>query len=286
MSKKPIINNFLEQNDIHCAMFVEAKIKEEQDIRYRDWSILKKIGNVIQNTRAGSLVKCHPGLNMGKANAPRINNPLNEVLHFTIPFRKDKLHIFLIYVHSTSIIEESVFTQAALYKYAIIIGDFNVDKRKKNQINNFLKNKMFTKIETPPTFIMDNNPDSTPHLILHTTNLAKNITKVDVLPDLGSDHLALLIEFDLEEEPKEDPKRVTLNFRKCRMDKVNEDMIKFIGQGGNQAINEDHISRLNNTLAENIRRNCPTTTQRFFPNELPVFIVSIIKNKRKMYREY
>ena len=62
----------------------------------------------------------------------------NETLHMSIPFQGEKLHIFLVYNHPNSRIEDTIFTKAALYKYAIIIGDFNINRAKRKHIDNFL----------------------------------------------------------------------------------------------------------------------------------------------------
>lgn len=120
-------------------MFVEAKIKEEHNITYRDWDTIHHIGHKVNNTRGGCMVQCHPSMKMGKNNPPKMNNTLNEALHFTIPFRDDRLHIFLVYIHHSSKIEETIFTKAALYEYSIIIGDFNPNQTKKGKSVNFFK---------------------------------------------------------------------------------------------------------------------------------------------------
>ena len=163
--KKHIINHTIEKHNINCALFVESKTKPDANTNYQNWHILRCDGNIVNNNiRGGSLVQVHPNLKMGKANAPQINNPLNNALHFTIPFQDDKLHIFLIYIHPSSNIEENIFSKAMQYKYAMIIGDFNINQTKRKQLNNFLKNTHFVKVDTPPTFIMPNNPDSTTRL--------------------------------------------------------------------------------------------------------------------------
>ena len=119
----------MERNNINCALFVETKTKENSNTRYRTWNVLQFNGNVVNNyTRGGNLVQIDPTLKMKKENPPRINNPLNEVTHFTVPFQGDKMHIMLVYIHPTSSIEETIFIKAALYKYCLIIGDFNVNK--------------------------------------------------------------------------------------------------------------------------------------------------------------
>ncbi len=203
--KRYLINNTIENYQIDLALFVETKTKPEHNTSYRDWNMIKLNGNTTDNTRGGSLVLCQPKLRMGKENAPTINNPLNECIHFTIPFHNEKLHIFLTYIHPKSKIEETILTKALQYKYAIIIGDFNVKsmKEKENQIKEFLKSNPYKKIETDPTYMMVNHPDTTPDLILHTDNITKNFSKPELIPDLGSNHLSLLFTFDVEENPIE-----------------------------------------------------------------------------------
>lgn len=62
---------------------------------------------------------------------------------------------------------------------------------KKKQLANFIKNTKFVKLKTPPTFLMTNNPDTTPDTILCTENIIKNFSKIELSPDLGADHLAI-----------------------------------------------------------------------------------------------
>ena len=82
----------------------------------------------------------------------------------------------------------------------MIIGDFNVNRAKNLQLKRFLENSTFKRANTPPTFLMENNADSTPDLILFTNNLKKNIKKVETHPDIGSDHLAIEITIDLQQQ--------------------------------------------------------------------------------------
>ncbi|KAL3282073.1 hypothetical protein HHI36_005272, partial [Cryptolaemus montrouzieri] len=145
-----------------------TKTKAEDSVQYKDWSIVRHDGNIINhNIRGGSLAQIHPSLGMRKRNAPRINNPLNDSIYFIIHIENDELHIFLIYNHPTSYLEEIILNMAVNYKYSLIIGDFNINNSKKRRnLNNFLQRSSFSMAETPPTFIMPNNEDTTPDLIL------------------------------------------------------------------------------------------------------------------------
>lgn len=125
--KKHLVFNYIKNNNISCALFVEAKVRVDQTVEYRNWSIINKPGIIInRNTRGGKLVLCHTSVNMSNANSPRINNPLNGCIHFSIPFQDDN-DIFNVYIHPNSIIKETIFTMASLFKYALIIGNFNIN---------------------------------------------------------------------------------------------------------------------------------------------------------------
>lgn len=51
--------------------------------------------NIIDNnTSGGNLIQASKELRLGKTNPPSIIGPLNEALHFTIPFLNDKSHDF------------------------------------------------------------------------------------------------------------------------------------------------------------------------------------------------
>lgn len=257
-------------------------------VQYKNWDSIHQPGNIInRNLRGGSLVQIHPDLKMGKSNAPRINNPLNNAIHFTIPFKNDYLHVFLVYIHPTSDIEESIYIMASQHKYALMIGDFNWNTpRKRRQINNFLKNSQFCKIDTDPTFIMPNNIDSTPDLIFITKNLIKNVKETKVLPDLGADHLAINIVIDLDKQPEETVITQKYQFHKCDTDRVNTKLSSYLEIVENEEITRDKITQFNRQIADAILQNTPKTKIKFYNYYLPPYIVSLIKKKRKQYRQY
>lgn len=287
LAKKEQVYNFMNNNDINLAMFVESKTKENNTVVYKNWKIIQQNGAQIHNhARGGSLVKVHPDLKMGKTNAPRINNPLNECIHFTIPYIDDKLHIFLVYIHPHSRIEENIFTMATLHKYAVIIGDLNVtNKAKKKQLNDFIRNTNFVKYDTPPTFLMEHNQDSTPDVILQSTNLTKNILRVENIADLSSDHLGFKILIDLQ-SPVTNTKIERYNFNKTNINKVNNVMLRYVENEENREIQQDKISEFNSILTKAILENTPKHEVRYYTQELPPFIIRLIKQKRKIYRDY
>lgn len=284
--KKHIICNFVEQNNINCTLFVETKTKSASNTVYRNWDVIQRNGNIVNNARGGSLVQLCPTLKMRKENAPSINNPLDEVTHFSIPFLNDKLHIFLVYIHhSSNNIEDTILTKAALCKYALIIGDFNVNKRREKQIKTFIENTTFRKAITPPTFIMENNNDSTPDLILYTHNLENNIRQIETHPDIGSDHLAIQLILDLNTSNVQVDEEFKINYHKCDMEKVNNDIKNYI-KDQHSPINKETINEFNNKLTDSIIQHSPKVKINHYIHELPPFIIRLLKNKRKMYREY
>lgn len=284
--KKQLINNYIENNDVNCTLFVETKTTQNTNTNYRNWHIIQRNGYHEKNVRGGSLIQAHPSLKIGKANGPKINNPLNEATHFTVPFMSSKLHIFLAYIHPHSNkIDETIFNMAALCDYALMIGDFNAtsSRHKKAQIRDFLNNSDFIQAVTPPTFIMANNPDSTPDLVFYTSNLQNHIKEVEVHPDLGSDHLSIQLKIDMITQITQ-PCLFSLNIKKCNMEKVNSDVKIFIRN--HDKINETSITSFHKSLSEAILKHSPKTKKRFYVHELPPFILKLIKHKRRMYREY
>lgn len=287
MPRKHLINNFIEQNNISCSLFVESKIDETHNVNYNDWTTFTKIGHKIQNIRGGSIIQCHPSLHARRDNPPAIRNQMNEVTHFTTPFQNEKLHIFLVYFHPNSTLEETVFTKASLYKYSIIIGDFNATTKKKlDQINEFVKNSKFSKAETGPTFIMSNNQDSTPDLLLYTENIKSNIVKVELIPDLAPDHLGMVVDIDMQLEPHEQTEKITYNYKLSNILKINKELELFIENNENTPFSEQYIEDFNRKLSETIRKHTPVKKRHIFLHELPPYIIKLIKHKRKIYREY
>lgn len=190
-AKRYLINNTIDKLKISCALFVETKTRPQSNTTYKNWQILRRDGVVLnQNIRGGSLVQVHPTFRMQKMNSPSINNPWNEALHFAIPFKEDKLHIFVVYMHPNSSIEENVFTMASSKKYAMIIGDFNINNQtKRKHLKALLRNRNFSVASTPPTFVMPNNMDSTPDLVIYSNNMENCIGiqyRLYSRPGLGS----------------------------------------------------------------------------------------------------
>lgn len=278
--KKSILFNYIHNQNIDCCMLVETKTKPTEMTDFHNWQYIQKHGNIQDKARGGSLVLMSPALELGKANPPAINNPLNECLHFTIPFQQDKIHIFLIYIHPFSDIEETIFTKACLYKYAIIIGDFNINKKKNKQLKNFLDNSDFHKTETSPTFLMTHNRDSTPDLLLHTKNLDNIINDVDLTNELGSDHLAITFSLDLHTTPKTiiHPK---LNLNKTPKQEIEKEMNKFSNNFPNATIED-----IQEQMTKLIKQTTPTFRPNRFTHTLPKFILRLIKHKRNLYRIY
>ena len=284
--KKHLINYTLEDRNINCALFVETKTKPDSNTTYRDWVVIQRNGNIVnQNVRGGSLIQVSPNLRPRKANPPAVNNPLNEISHFAIPFQKDFLHIFLCYIHPTSAIEESLFTKAALYKYSLIIGDLNINRFKAKQIKTFRDNSLFLQAATPATFIMANNPDSTPDIILYSKNLHSNIASIQTVPDISSDHLGFEVTIDLLAPIPED-NQYKINLAKCKMEVVNQKMRNFMYNHEETTITENFITEFNDRLSQTILEESPKVKIKHYITELPPYIIRLIKNKRKMYREY
>lgn len=283
--KKTVINHFIQQNNIHCGLFVETKTRETSAVNYQNWNTVHHPGNIVNtNIRGGSLIQLHPDFKMIRANSPAINNVLNDCLHVAIPFLNEKLHIFLAYIHPTSMIEDPIFTKAALCKYAIIIGDFNVNNnRKKKQLDRFLCTTNFDIYRTEPTFIMPNNEDSTPDLILYTKNLENNFKKVSVTPDLGSDHLSIHIQFNMQSPPILSTQTIKYRFHKCKIEQVNSEMESYVNN--HSEVNNEHVSEFATKLAKTILENTPKAENNYYTYELPPFIIKQLKLKRKLYRE-
>ena len=290
LPKRTLIYNFIESNNIDLVLLVEAKIKSDTTIKYRDWKIIQHNGNQITNhARGGSLILAKPNINLKKQNSPAINNKLNECTHISISMNNaDELHIFLVYIHPFSKIEESILTKASLYKHSIIIGDFNCNKSKTRQIDNFLANSSFKKMKTNHTFILTNNNDSTPDLMLYSDSLKNIFSDITLFPDFGSDHLTFHFHINniLDNNNTNPVINGTYNLNICNIPKLNELMLDF------HSLNQDidsvqMIDQFLETLRSNVVRCCPLKkTQSFSVNTLPPYLINMIKRKRNMYREY
>ncbi|KAK9872161.1 hypothetical protein WA026_016215 [Henosepilachna vigintioctopunctata] len=285
-NKKELTRHYIKNNNINCAMFVETKTKTTSNTNYEDWRCICKHGTIQnRNIRGGALVMAEKTIEIGKGNPPHLNNPWNDVLHFTIPYQDDKIHFFLVYIHhSSQLIEENLLIKASQYKYCIILGDFNTNTRKRTQIEKFLRNSDFIKITTPPTFLMQNNPDSTPDLILCTKNIKRNIHNINLNPDLGSDHLAIEFSLNTNIKPTEYSQENKFIFDKCNIKEVNKQMLEMINP--ETEINSQYISDFNDTLSRIITAQTPVLKKKYYSQTLPPYILKLIRVKKQLYREY
>lgn len=276
----------MDKEQINCNAFVETKNDANTNVNYKDWTIVTHKGNIInKNIRGGSLFQFHPGTSMRKENAPKINDPRNDALHISIPFMEDRLHILLVYVHNNAPIENSILIKCKLYKYVILLGDFNPNYSKRKQITNFIQTSNFTQIITPPTFLMANNRDTTPDLIFCTQNITNAITKLELIPDLGSDHLSIILSINTI-NPIISATTKTPNFNKSDIAKINTEMNLLLDTFSTSFMNQELITTFNEGFSTIIQSNTPKQNKNFFIQQLPPFIVQQIKLKRKLYREY
>lgn len=108
-------------------------------------------------------------------------------------------------------------------------------------MNNFLTNSNFKKWDTAPTFLMPHNNDTTPDIILYTSNIENNILNVEETPDLGSDHLAFKISIDLQKNTQHKD-ILRYNFHKTNIKKVNENMLAYLQNAESKEIDRQGIS--------------------------------------------
>lgn len=281
--KSHLIGNYITENHIRCAMFVETKLKSS--ITFRNWTSIQKHGNIInRGVRGGALAMGHPMIQLGKSNPPAINSPSNNALHFCITIGSNLIHVFLIYIHPFSKIEESIFNMASLHDNCLIIGDFNPNPTKKKHIRQFLNMSNFVQITTSPTYVMEHNPNSTPDLLFCTRNIRNLITQVEVVPDLCSDHLSILIHVNSTSKVPKPIPMVTKNYNLCNVKTVNSAMKDYIEK--NPTITVDTISTFNKRLKESIDKASPSITAKHYNFPLPPFIIRLIKEKRRLYRDF
>ena len=287
-SKELLLKNYIEKESVMCCLLVETKTKDPKVIRHRDWSILQKHGNTLNgNARGGAAVLCAPSLNLRKENPPSLNNALNDCLHFSIPYNNDHIHIFLLYSHATSTIEPTVLHKISQYENVILIGDFNFNQTKSRLMKTFLNNSDFIHHKTNPTFIMSNNPDSTPDRLYSTANLKDVIKDIKLVSDIGSDHLG--IQFSLKMHLVVTPSphcNFKYNLNKTNLKLVNEQVTNYVKNLKNDNITTKDIDKFQNLVTDTIKDNSPKLIHTFFKHKLPNYIIVLIKKKRKLFREY
>lgn len=128
------------------------------------------------------------------------------------------------------------------YLYSLF---FNFNARKQKQINNFLRNTSFVEYKTDPTFYKNNSPGTRPDRIFYTRNISDNLSSIELIPYLGSDHLGMEFVINLGIKPKHQntPNHFKLDHKTCNKDAINHHLI--------QHINHSHIDQSNNITEAN-----------------------------------
>jgi len=132
---------------------------------------------------------------------------------------------------------------------------------------------------------MPENQDSTPDILLHTKNLTTNIKDIQLTNELGSDHLAITFNTDLQQtQPVPRTRRDTkkLNLTKTGIEKVNKHLDDYIQSQPELT----SIEALQQQLTLAIEKFTPELKNSFFQHTLPKFILRLIKHKRELYRLY
>lgn len=138
---------------------------------------------------------------------------------------------------------------------------------------------------TAPTFRMTNNPDSTPDRVLYTRNIKNNISSIVTHPDLGTEHDTIEIIFELHSTITEN-EPLKRNLKGCNINILNEKMETYLNNTNNEPITEEKITHFNTTLSQLVIESSPILKKKYYVHELPPYIIKMIKNTRKMYREY
>lgn len=120
---------------------------------------------------------------------------------------------------------------------------------------------------------MPNNRDTTPDLIFCTENIRTDIASLEVIPDIGSDHLAILLTLDTSNLTRQCASPKEQNFTQADVQKINQDINCFL-EHQNTTIREHLIEVFNNKLAATIVDNTPKQKRQPFLHTLPPFIIN------------
>ena len=71
---------------------------------------------------------------------------------------------------------------------------------------------------------MTNNADTTPDRIFYSSNIRDAIKKLELTPDLGSDHLSLVVSIDLNTALPTKIIETKMNYRKANIENINAEV--------------------------------------------------------------
>ena len=158
--------------------------------------------------------------------------------------------------------------------------------KKNKQIETFINNSDFIRHQTEATFLMNSNTDSTPDVVLYSRTLSDVVSEAHLSPDLCSDHLSIVLTLKLNKSQCNANDKTNMDLRKTNTDEVNKDIKVFISSKRNNELNIEDVNDFQKMLEDSIIKNTPRTKYRPYLYKLPKYILHLIKNKRRMYREY
>jgi hypothetical protein len=77
-----------------------------------------------------------------------------------------------------------------------------------------------------------------------------------------------------------------IDIRNCKIEEVNKEMLTRPMKWQNEAINPERIREFSETLSSLLEKNSPVRKINFYRSQLPPFILSLIRLKRQMYRDF
>ena len=307
-SKKLEIELFIRDNNLDILLLNETWLKKNDKFDISGFITLRKDRPDRPGGGVAIIIRRDIKFEFVDISIPTNND--NEHLTIKIKDKKSSLSITSIYIPPRHVVnQELIKTISKCADQAIIAGDFNA---KHIDFNNDVSTRFGVKLRSTMSLhdlhLVDN--DQPTHfnekqkkeylldLIWSTPGAYFNINSLNINKDLSSDHYALLFNYNTTlSELLKDPIKVKL-YHKANWKNINNSLTHKLNILKTQIDdllsqnNSDPINILNNTanlltdLITKTKDEIPEKTLKFKNSSIPNDIRTLIKEKRKIKRDY
>lgn len=295
--KRPLVESFLHDNEIFIFGMAETHFKENLRYSLSGYKCFRQDRSTQGQPRGGVAIFLRHNIN-----AIRIPLPVafrnHEAIMLKISVANTQLYFCAIYVPPNSPIPVALLNHIIAYPKVIIMGDFNArhtDFRDRivnangNTLSNFIIGNNITRLQCPdPTFVGFHGV-STPDHILVSPTLLNQISNISIENSIASDHLPVVFSVHINATINFHYNPTIINdYSKADWTLFEESLSTVPYPAQPNSI--DEIEQLNDFITDKIVQAAtiaiPKKQTFIHRPQLPLRILNLIKEKRRIFRLY
>jgi hypothetical protein len=298
--KKELLRHHCTTNNIHIQAIAETMTKARNTINISPYTTQRKDRNVAPGNpgRGGVALLSLPSLSLHPHDLP-INLQHLECILNCINTPQGDLYICVLYSPPTNSLPTQLFDYLCTLPKFILLADLNARHKSFNDSTSNINGDILADLlishniarlwTTEPSFISHNGSSYPDHIIV-SDNITRHCGQVSISDSVGSDHVPLTFAFNLIPPPLPIPTlKIIKNYNEADWTVFKNEIELNIGEETkfNTIIDIDQEAlNLQNIIKKAEQKAVPLKTIDFSRPPLPAFIIKIIKEKRKIQRQY